>query len=50
MAKFFALASLVAVGVILADFVIHPQGTKVLTNAGVTAEKTATNALLGVRS
>lgn len=50
MARFFALATFVAAGVMLADLVIHPQGTAVLANAGVTTEKTATNALLGKTS
>jgi hypothetical protein len=37
-----------AVGCIaLADLVIHPAGTSVLTSSAVTAEKTGTNALLG---
>jgi len=49
-AKFFGLATLVVGGVILADLVIHPQGTKALTNAGVSAEKVSTNALLGKTS
>jgi hypothetical protein len=50
MARFFALATFVAAGVMLADLVIHPSGTQVLTNSAVTAEKTATNALLGKTS
>lgn len=49
-AKFFALATAIVVGVALADLVIHPTGTQVLTNAGVTAEKTSLNALLGKTS
>jgi hypothetical protein len=46
-ARAFVLATFVAGGIMLADLLIHPQGTKVLANAGVTVEKTATNALLG---
>lgn len=48
--KFFGLAMAVVVGVALADLVIHPQGTQVLTQAGVTAEKSSLNALLGKTS
>ena len=49
-AQFFALATLVVVGTMLADLVIHPNGTKVLTGAAVTGEKTGLNALLGKTS
>ena len=40
----------VIVAVALADFVAHPTSTQDLTNAGVTAEKTALNAELGTTS
>lgn len=49
-ARFFALATLVVAGVMLADLVVHPQGTQVLANAFVTVQKTASNALLGQTS
>jgi hypothetical protein len=49
-AQFFALATLTVGLVALADLVIHPQGTKVLTGAAVTAQKTGLNALLGKTS
>lgn len=49
-AQFFALATLTVGLIALADLVIHPQGTKVLTSSAVTAEKTASNALLGKTS
>ena len=48
--KFFSLAMAIVVGVALADLVIHPQGTTVLTNGAVTAEKSSLNALLGKTS
>jgi hypothetical protein len=34
-------------GVIVADLVHNPKGTKVLANAGTSAEKTSVNGLLG---
>jgi hypothetical protein len=34
-------------GVILADFVHNPAGTKALANAGTNAEKISVNGLLG---
>jgi hypothetical protein len=37
-------------GVILADFVHNPAGTKALANAGTTAEKISVNGLLGKTS
>lgn len=37
-------------GVVLANLVIHPQGTQVLTNAGLAAEKQSVNGLLGKTS
>jgi hypothetical protein len=49
-ARVFGVITLVVVGIMLADLVIHPNGTKVLTSSAVTAEKTGTNALLGKTS
>jgi hypothetical protein len=49
-AHFFALATLTVGLIALADLVIHPAGTKVLTSSAVQGEKTATNALLGKTS
>jgi hypothetical protein len=49
-ARLFALGTFVAGGIMLADLVIHPTGTKVLVNSAVTAEKVGTNALLGKAS
>jgi hypothetical protein len=49
-AQFFALATLTVGLIALADLVIHPKGTAVLTSSAVTAEKTGTNALLGQTS
>lgn len=40
----------VVLAVALADLVANPQGTKTLTDAGVTAEKSALNAELGKTS
>jgi hypothetical protein len=37
-------------GVILADLVHNPNGTKALANAGTTAEKISVNGLLGKTS
>jgi hypothetical protein len=37
-------------GVIIADLVHNPNGTKALTNAGVSAEKVSVNGLLGKSS
>jgi hypothetical protein len=37
-------------GVIIADLVHNPNGTKALTNAGVNAEKVSVNGLLGKAS
>ena len=50
MARFFSLAVFVVAAVALADLVANPKGTKVLTGAGVSAEKTALNAELGKSS
>ena len=49
-AQFFALATLTVGLIALADLVIHPKGTKVLTSSAVQFEKTGTNALLGKTS
>ena len=46
-AKVFGLLTLLVAGVALADLVIHPQGTQVLTGSAISAEKVGTNALLG---
>jgi hypothetical protein len=48
--KFFGFLTLTVVCIALADLVIHPAGTSVLTSSAVTAEKTGTNALLGQTS
>jgi hypothetical protein len=45
-----ALVGLVIVGVILADFLIHPQGTQAAATGLVTIEKPGLNALLGKTS
>jgi hypothetical protein len=42
-----ALAGLVVVGVIVADFLIHPTGTTAAANGIVNVEKPAFSALLG---
>lgn len=42
-----ALASLVVVGVIIADILTHPTGTQAAANATSTITKPAFNALLG---
>lgn len=44
------LAGLVVVGVIIADFLIHPEGTKAAANGMVAIEKPGFNALLGYGS
>jgi hypothetical protein len=41
------LLGLVVIGVIIADFVIHPAGTKAVGNAIVAIEKPTLNGLLG---
>ena len=46
-AKVFGLLTLAVGCIALADLVIHPAGTQVLTGSAVTAEKVGTNALLG---
>lgn len=47
---FWSLAALVAVAVMVADFVHNPAGTTVLANAATTSEKSALNAELGQTS
>ena len=49
-AKVFGVVTLVVVGIMLADLLIHPQGTKVHTSSAISAEKAGTNALLGKTS
>lgn len=44
------LAGLVVVGIIIADFLIHPEGTKAAGNAVVSFAKPTYNALLGATS
>jgi hypothetical protein len=44
------LAGLVVVGVIIADFLIHPSGTTAAANGLVSIEKPSFNALLGSTS
>ena len=41
------LAGLVVVGIIIADFLIHPAGTKAAANGLVSVTKPAEGALLG---
>jgi hypothetical protein len=48
--KIFGFLALAVGCIALADLVIHPKGTAVLTSSAVTAEKTGTNALLGQTS
>ena len=50
MARFFTLALAVVAAVALADLVANPKGTKAVTGAAVSAEKTALNAELGKAS
>jgi len=45
--SFLALGGLVVVGVIIADFLIHPEGTKAAANGVVNIAKPTFNALLG---
>lgn len=47
---FWAAVGAVIFGVIIADLVHNPAGTTALANAGTTAEKISTNALLGKTS
>lgn len=44
------LAGLVVMGVIIADFLIHPSGTQAAANGIVAIEKPSLNALLGKTS
>jgi hypothetical protein len=46
----FGLATLVALGVIVADLEIHPAGTTAAANGVVNIEKPGLNALLGKTS
>lgn len=48
MAKIFALGALVVGGIIIADFLTHPQGTTAAGNALIGEQKTAGNQLLGI--
>lgn len=45
-----ALIGLVVTGIIIANFVVHPEGTKAVANGFVNIEKPAVNALLGKTS
>jgi hypothetical protein len=45
--SFLALLGLGVIGVIVADFLIHPEGTKAAANGIVSIEKPGLNALLG---
>lgn len=45
--SFLGLAGLVVVGVIVGDFLIHPQGTAAVGTAANVVEKPALDALLG---
>jgi hypothetical protein len=47
---FWSAAGAIIFGVILADLVIHSTGTKVLANAGTSAETISVNGLLGKTS
>ena len=44
------LLGLIVVGVIIGDFLIHPEGTKAAANGLVAVEKPTLNALLGSTS
>ena len=46
-ARVFGILTLAVGCIALADLVIHPAGTKVLTGAAVQSETVGTNALLG---
>ena len=48
--SFLALLGLTVVGVIIADFLIHPEGAKQAANGIVAIEKPGLNALLGKSS
>lgn len=45
---FIGLLGLTVVGIIIADFVIHPAGTTAAANGLVAVEKPGINGLLGV--
>ena len=47
MSRIVAIASLVVVGVIIADILIHPTGTAAASKGAVGIEQPALNALLG---
>lgn len=47
---FWSMVGLVVAGVMLADLLIHPQGTNALGTQIVNVEKVTTNALLGQSS
>jgi hypothetical protein len=44
------LAGLTVIGIIIADFIIHPAGTTAAANGVVDIEKPTENALLGATS
>lgn len=50
MGRFFAFATIVVIGIIIADAIIHPQGVKALGATGNQALSTTTSALLGKTS
>ena len=45
-----SIVSLVVIGVIVADVLIHPAGTNAASQGAVNVEKPALNALLGTTS
>lgn len=45
---FFGLGALVVMGLIVGDFLTHPQGTTALGNSITSFQKTSGNQLLGV--
>lgn len=47
MSRFWAFASLVVGGIIIADLIANPNGTKAATGAVTTLEQNAGNQLLG---
>jgi hypothetical protein len=47
MARVFALASMVVMGLMLADLVSHPNGTKAITGGMTSLAKNTGNQLLG---
>jgi hypothetical protein len=46
-ARFFTLATFVIAGIILADIIVHPQGTTAASNGIVSILTPSYNALLG---